>query len=334
MNRIVQAREGLHQYRSITYHSNAPSLGKVILSFREEAENRLKESREALQNLFKDDQDCTEKNLKYMYYVNDDLDVSITPEIFLTSYLLTSENKKDKYINPIGKYHREYNIRLRFVWEVYKMILELLRATPKLERIYHDTVRKASLFCNDLKRPHEFKKICDIVRAHYVMLVRNKDKPDFDNLLRIDYQLETRLFQLNITSNLNMWKESLLLIEEVYNMGIFKWFYHMLFSTASSSIQLGNTQSAQPSLSLIHHIYQQTLTMLPINFINNTNSTENQRLDMFINNQKTNEKLCRWVASYIEKIAKVDKYKKSLDCMAWWKVSNSFISKHKIFFAR
>ncbi|XP_058515697.1 uncharacterized protein LOC131479143, partial [Ochotona princeps] len=102
----------------------------------------------------------------------------------------------------------------------YKMILDLLRTTPKLERVYHETARRAFLFCKENQRPQEFKRLCDVLRSHFTIVVKNRHKEDYEGLLRPDLHLETRMLQLVVAADLLLWRECAATAEDLLTLGL------------------------------------------------------------------------------------------------------------------
>jgi translation initiation factor 3 subunit A len=56
--------------------------------------------------------------------------------------------------------------RLKFLWESYRAVLDILRSNSKLERLYHNTAVGALRFCGAYKRRTEFRRLCDMLRMH------------------------------------------------------------------------------------------------------------------------------------------------------------------------
>jgi translation initiation factor 3 subunit A len=55
---------------------------------------------------------------------------------------------------------------LKFLWEVYRAILDILKSNSKLERLYHSVACNALQFCGEYKRRVEFRRLCDMMRMH------------------------------------------------------------------------------------------------------------------------------------------------------------------------
>ncbi|KAK6587586.1 hypothetical protein RS030_91523 [Cryptosporidium xiaoi] len=225
------AREGLHQYRYVTHQSNVGSLGKVIVEFRNRAE-------EQLQNVKSECVDCMDPN-----FIKEDLEQEETPEsLLLASLQIERKGAKEKRLHET----------LRFTWEAYKMILDIIRLTPKLERIYHETAQRALEFCWLHNRASEFKTLCELLRSHYQLLLSNRHRPEIDVMLRPECHIETRIVQLRGAAKLSLWNECFTTAEEIFHLGIFQ-FDPVIGSTYSQNSALksgsGQTQnSAAPGV--------------------------------------------------------------------------------------
>lgn len=195
------AREGLHQYRYVTHQSNIGSLGKVIVEFRNRAE-------EQLQLVKNECVDCMDPKL-----IKENLEQEETPDsLLLASLQIERRGAKEKRLHET----------LRFTWEAYKMILDIIRLTPKLERIYHETAQRALEFCWQHNRASEFKTLCELLRTHYQLLVSNRHRPEIEVMLRPECHLETRIVQLRGAAKLSLWNECFTTAEEIFHLGIFQ----------------------------------------------------------------------------------------------------------------
>ncbi|ANQ10107.1 Eukaryotic translation initiation factor 3 subunit A [Plasmodium coatneyi] len=205
LEKLSLVKDGLHQYRIICQHGNIASLGKVITDFRDKAEEKVRLAKENM-------------NLNKEKIEQDESNVDFTEKILISSL----------DIEISGKYERKLQNSFRICMETYKMILEILRATPKLEKAYHETAKKALIFCKENKRLTEFKKLSDLLRNHYNLILRGKHKPEYQSLLKIEYHLETKIIQLEAACELGMWKEASNIAEDIYNLNMHDYFYRTL----------------------------------------------------------------------------------------------------------
>lgn len=112
---------------------------------------------------------------------------------------------------------------LKFLWETYRTILELLHKNTKYDRLYHRTCEKAFKFCEEYKRNLEFRRLCDILRTHLSNLQKltlttnraNKVVFEWTHEV-IDTHLKTRLDQLEVATTLEQWNEAFRIVEDIY----------------------------------------------------------------------------------------------------------------------
>ena len=144
-----------------------------------------------------------------------DLDQEETPESIMLSSM-TEEVAKDRT-------DREVVVPwLKFLWENYRAILELLYKNAKLERIYHKTCEKAFKFCLDYERKLEFRRLCEMLRQHFSNLQRmTRTTPrigwEWTNE-SIELHLHTRFVQLEVATGLELWNEGFQTVEDIYEI--------------------------------------------------------------------------------------------------------------------
>ncbi|KAJ1607930.1 putative eukaryotic translation initiation factor 3 [Cryptosporidium canis] len=277
------AREGLHQYRYVTHQSNIGSLGKVIVEFRNRAE-------EQLQSVKNECVDCMDPNL-----IKENLEQEETPEsLLLASLQIERRGAKEKKLHET----------LRFTWEAYKMILDIIRLTPKLERIYHETAQRALEFCWQHNRASEFKTLCELLRSHYQLLVSNRHRPEIEVMLRPECHLETRIVQLRGAAKLSLWNECFTTAEEIFHLGIFQ-FDPLIGNSFSQNTSFANNQGSQMN-SLHNNAHQGNIvsgSSLPLHS-NTSNNTNSQNMDS-AHAMKVRPTYLRWVALYYDILSKM-----------------------------
>lgn len=147
-----------------------------------------------------------------------DLDQEESPESVLLSSM-TDEGSKHRT-------DREVVVPwLKFLWETYRSILELLHKNTKYDRLYHTTCEKAFKFCEEYKRTLEFRRLCEMLRTHLsnlqkLTIVTNKaNKVVFEwTQETIDLHLKTRLDQLEVATSLELWNEGFRIVEDIYSI--------------------------------------------------------------------------------------------------------------------
>jgi translation initiation factor 3 subunit A len=112
---------------------NVASLGHVIKHFLEQAEQHAKEAQSKAEKITLD---------------IEDLDAEEAPESLMLGKV-SGEDTKDRTDRQI------VTPWLKFLWETYRTVLDILRNNAKLETLYH--VRTAPRFLDDAEPLHEFR---------------------------------------------------------------------------------------------------------------------------------------------------------------------------------
>lgn len=196
LNKPREMKDGLHQYRNLTMSQAPGSLEVVIRYLMEKSESRCKEAKESLEqegggggvdesfvvvdtvNDASATTDATTNTTTSIMNNNDnpedgdngDVDDDDNEEedisaIDLTNMLLLSTMTSNPQQNQ-----KESTLllpRIKFLWEVYRAVLDILKSNSKLERLYHDTSINALEFCMVYKRRMEFRRLSDLLRMHF-----------------------------------------------------------------------------------------------------------------------------------------------------------------------
>ncbi|CAH0394207.1 unnamed protein product [Bemisia tabaci] len=194
------AKEGLFQYRNVFQTVNVGSLENVIRGYLKSAEERTEAARELSQQAVVD---------------IDDLDNITTPESILLS-AVSGEDAQDRsertHLAPWVK----------FLWESYGQCLELLKINVHVEPLYHDIARMAFSFCLNYGRKAEFRKLCEKLRKHLEDIGKSSPTNLSNvNLTRPDTQqfnLDTRLIQLDYAAQMELWQEAFKITEDIHNL--------------------------------------------------------------------------------------------------------------------
>lgn len=201
------AKDGLHQYRNLCQSMDPNSLEIVILHLMDLTEARATAARQ------KADKVALDAAAKIS-----DLDQEESPESIMLSSM-TEEGAKDRT-------DREVVVPwLKFLWETYRAVLELLHKIPKLEKVYHKTSEKAFKFCQDYARTLEFRRLCEMLRSHLANLQRLSVSPVRTNRPTwewtpeaVELHLQTRFNQLEVATSLELWNEGFRTVEDIYSI--------------------------------------------------------------------------------------------------------------------
>ncbi|EZG89046.1 putative eukaryotic translation initiation factor 3 subunit [Gregarina niphandrodes] len=118
---------------------------------------------------------------------------------------------------------------LRVCVDAYRTIIDVIKNTPKLARIYHSTVHRAHECCKMHGLRNDFRRLADLVRSNYGAIMKLKPRgadndaqllADIEDLKRPEIHIETKLSQLQTAVSLESWKEAQLSIEELFQLGI------------------------------------------------------------------------------------------------------------------
>lgn len=144
----------------------------------------------------------------------DDLEATETPESILLS-TVSGEQSRDRTDRAI------VTPWLKFLWETYRTVLDILRNNARLEIMYQSTAMQAFEFCQKYTRKTEFRRLCELLRNHvqtaakYSAQMHAINLNDPDTLQR---HLETRFQQLNVAVELELWQEAFRSVEDIHTL--------------------------------------------------------------------------------------------------------------------
>lgn len=197
LKKSQMAKDGLHQYKTISQTVSVKSLEDVIMSFLKQGETRCLLARKEATNALVD---------------IDDLEVLQQPESLLLS-AVSGESQQDRTDRDI------LAPWLKFVWESYKQCLDLLKNNNRVEKIYQEVAQMAFRFCQQYNRRPEFRKLCDTIRTHFTQSKKYSQQIYSVNLQSPETQalhLETRLVQLDTAIAMELWQEAFKAIEDIH----------------------------------------------------------------------------------------------------------------------
>lgn len=217
LHKAREAKDGLHQYRNLSQSQAPGSLEKVIRYLMTQAEKKCSEAKASAdaEALLANTMDDEEDGL-----------AGLSPQAILLSTMSTdpAKNQRDSTLLLPS---------LKFLWEIYRAVLDILRSNSKLEHVYHAAAVGALQFCRAYKRRTEFRRLCDMLRMHLGNLQRYGGsvgdeaggKPS--NKVRgwegwttesIELHLQTRFAQLETASVLHLYTEGFRTVEDIYNI--------------------------------------------------------------------------------------------------------------------
>lgn len=201
------AKDGLHQYRNLSIQHNPASLETVIVYFVDTAERKLAEAKRESNEMI------------ILAAAKVDLEAAQTPEAVMLS-TTTTEGSSDRT-------DREVVVPwLRFMWETYRTVLDILKSNTKLETLYKTIAMKAFDFCEEYTRKIEFRRVCEILRNHLGSLQKHVSAPttqssrqmrswDGFTLESVELLLEIRYRQLQVATDLELFSEAFRTIDDI-----------------------------------------------------------------------------------------------------------------------
>lgn len=160
LHKAREAKDGLHQYRNLAQSQAPGSLEKVIRYLLVKAEDQCSKAKAAAAVISESQPSTMESSLD---------EDGIAPQAILLSSMSTdpAKNQRDsKMVLP----------SLKFLWEIYRAVLDILRSNSKLEHVYHFAATGALRFCQEYQRRTEFRRLCDMLRMHLGNLQKYGDE--------------------------------------------------------------------------------------------------------------------------------------------------------------
>jgi len=207
------AKEGLYQFKNIAQNTNVSSIEVfpaicvlltavqvVFKRFIELAEAKVTEAQAQAQ--------------QQLLEAIDDLEATETPESVMLSIVSTEQNRDRTDRAVVTPW-------LKFLWETYRTVLEILRNNARLEQMYQTTAHQAFNFCRVYTRKTEFRRLCDLLRNHLQNVAKYSNQPHSINLNDPDTlqrHLDTRFNQLNVAADLELWQEAFRAVEDIHSL--------------------------------------------------------------------------------------------------------------------
>ncbi|KAL2271765.1 hypothetical protein VTJ83DRAFT_1136 [Remersonia thermophila] len=202
------AKDALYQYKNIAQNTNVGTIELVLKKFIDLATEKVTAAQQKADEV----QSSIEASAGSASV--DDLEASETPESILLA-TVSGEQSKDRTDRAI------VTPWLKFLWEAYRTVLDILRNNARLEVLYQSTATQAFDFCLKFTRKTEFRRLCELLRNHvqtaakYSAQMHAINLSDPDTLQR---HLETRFLQLNVAVELELWQEAFRSVEDIHTL--------------------------------------------------------------------------------------------------------------------
>ncbi|KKY18813.1 putative eukaryotic translation initiation factor 3 subunit [Phaeomoniella chlamydospora] len=204
------AKDGLYQYKNIAQNTNVGTIELVLKKFIDLAEEKVSEAQTKAAEIQSSlESAAPSDNIDTKI---EDLEAIETPETILLA-TVSGEQSKDRTDRAI------VTPWLKFLWETYRTVLEILKNNARLEIMYQQTALQAFQFCLKHTRKTEFRRLCELLRNHvqnaakYSSQMHAINLSDPDTLQR---HLDTRFQQLNVAVELELWQEAFRSVEDIH----------------------------------------------------------------------------------------------------------------------
>lgn len=195
------AKDGLHQYRSLSQSVNVAGLETVMKHFLDSAETRLERAHKTVSSL------TTVDAVEDLEQVGDDY----LALVWATNPAEEKERSERETVTPW----------LRFTWETYRIILDICRHNARLERLYRIIVERAFAFCRKYARKAEFRRLSEMLRSHLALILKYPGMANGVSLASPEshqLQLELRFEQLAVATEMELWQEAFRSIEDIHGL--------------------------------------------------------------------------------------------------------------------
>ncbi|KAH8880695.1 hypothetical protein GQ53DRAFT_754817 [Thozetella sp. PMI_491] len=203
------AKDALYQYKNIAQNTNVGTIELVLKKFIELAAEKVTAAQQKADEV----QSTIEATAGATTNV-DDLEATETPESLLLA-TVSGEGSKDRTDRAI------VTPWLKFLWEAYRTVLDILRNNARLEMLYQSTAMQAFDFCLKYTRKTEFRRLCELLRNHVQTAAKYSSQMHAINLNDPDTlqrHLETRFQQLNVAVELELWQEAFRSVEDIHTL--------------------------------------------------------------------------------------------------------------------
>ncbi|CAH8477640.1 unnamed protein product [Dicrocoelium dendriticum] len=226
LRKNLHFRKVIYQYKNISVMEYTSSLIQVVRYYLELIKKKTEEAQQESKTILMD---------------VEDLDVLETPESLMLN-AVSLEGTQDRSTRTI------LMPWLKFLWDSYRLVLDLLRTNVKLESLYHSVANDAYDFCIKYGRKAEFRKLSELLRLH-TQKMQNQIQPSAPNLVSLKnpetqvLHFETRLRQLDCAMELEMYNEAFKTVEDI-------WGFMAMSKKITSPVLLTNYYSKSAELFL------------------------------------------------------------------------------------
>lgn len=204
-------RSGLTHYRSICQQQHFSYFEKAVRFLIQTAEAEVNKAAQEIT----DESEAEAKNLEQVSkLIDEDLGFSPSEQIYFVSAVGgedADERSKRKILSP----------RLKYLWDSYRSVLDVLKNNAMMDNLYHDVVRSALAYCRNFERVGDFKKLCDLLRSHFSNIEKYQSSANSVDLSVPEVVIAhctTKFLLMELACDFKVWNEALYIIEDIHNL--------------------------------------------------------------------------------------------------------------------
>ncbi|KAA8491696.1 Eukaryotic translation initiation factor 3 subunit A [Porphyridium purpureum] len=214
LRRAPMVKEALHKYRALCSVAGFVSLDEVVRKLVHEAEVYTEAARKSVEDSFA---------------ITSEADVDLEGEIGVETVENLLMEAAGEELSKERVDRQQVVPWMRFMWEVYRVVLDIVKSSAKLETCYHDIAARAFGFCQRYSRFLEFRRLCDMMRQHLGNLLKmprakwdvKPTKPSISDVQLTNPEtmqrfLDIRFIQLDTAMSLQHWGEAQRTIDDIH----------------------------------------------------------------------------------------------------------------------
>ncbi|EDV22839.1 uncharacterized protein TRIADDRAFT_50583 [Trichoplax adhaerens] len=197
-----QCKEGLHQYKKICQQVNINSLDASIRHYLALAEDKANQARQESRDI-----------VSALECEDLEQDVQTYEGLLLSTVTDDSTQERTDRVTLLPW--------VKFLWEAYRTVLDMLRNNAKVETLYQETAQRAFKFCVEYGRRNEFRRLCDNLRNHMNQVIKQQGSQYGINLnveQSMQMHIETRLIQVDCAIKMELWQEAFKAVEDIHGL--------------------------------------------------------------------------------------------------------------------
>lgn len=110
---------------------------------------------------------------------------------------------------------------MRFIWDNFRNMLDLVKNNKDHEKLYQDVAKRSMEFCSTYRRKAEFRKLCEILRGHLILIQRHQEQETSVDLTQVDSiqrLMDIRLDIIETAIKIDSCQEAFKALEECHHL--------------------------------------------------------------------------------------------------------------------